>query len=94
MTKCKDNLEGWRIKMSDELFNNQFFDIDGNPLSLDEFIKFNFEKKRLYTLTQVGPYIISTIFSGININLLKERPPLIFEKWYFLKKVGRKWKWK
>jgi hypothetical protein len=63
-----------------------YYDRQGNPLTLEEWdaLLGDYEYKRVAS-TEIGPYWISTVWIGLDMNYTGHGPPIIFETMVFSK---------
>lgn len=60
------------------------YDRDGNPLSWEQWaVLAEDDDYRRVDLTEVGPYVVSTVWLGLDHSYLGQGPPVIFETMVF-----------
>lgn len=68
-----------------------YFDRKGNPLTcLDWGDKFSDREYQVVKQETIGKYLISTVWVGLNMNMFRDGPPLIFETMIFFEQAGNK----
>jgi hypothetical protein len=60
-----------------------YYDRAGNPITLDEWAAMATRKARRVALTEVGPYVVSTVWLGLDHGFGPGHAPLIFETMVF-----------
>lgn len=69
----------------------KYFKLEGTKVvecdSLIEWAKF-FESQRRVARTVIGPFVVSTVFLGLDHNFAEAGPPLIFETMVFSRITG------
>jgi hypothetical protein len=71
-----------------------YFDREGNRITLDEWARLRGPDTDLYrrvALTEVGPYMVSTVWLGLDHEWRPGHPPLIFETMTFLRTEWEDW---
>jgi hypothetical protein len=61
---------------------SRYYNRQGEPVTIDEYAR-TMETNRRVALTEVKPYLVSTVFLGLNHSFNENDPPLIFETMVF-----------
>ena len=65
-------------------FGNNYYNRSGEPITLEEWGRMILQKKhKNVQQTNVGPYLVSTVWLGNDHNWDNEGPPIIFETMIF-----------